>query len=125
MMKLAHRLLLLLTAAAAAAATHDETQSQRNRPAPAGGAPPAPEPPQPPAAASSRAISWWWDSYHSGSVDGLVNFCTEHKNIVSRVMLSCEVFTCVAADWSNRSAPRGTCSNNNGTGGRTCTDSVN
>ena len=69
------------------------------------------------AAASPRSISWWWDSYHSGSADGLIQFCKAHKNIVSRVMLSCEVFTCVAADWANKSAPRGTCSNNHGTGG--------
>jgi hypothetical protein len=64
-----------------------------------------------------RAVSWWWDSEHSGSADGLINFCREHTNIVTRVMLCCGVFTCVAADWSNASAPRGTCTNNNGTGG--------
>lgn len=67
--------------------------------------------------AAAREISWWWDDDHHPSADGLIKFCTAHKNIVSRVMLMCEVFTCVAADWSNASAPRGTCINNNGVGG--------
>ena len=67
--------------------------------------------------AAAREISWWWDDDHHPSADGLINFCTEHRNIVSRVMLMCEVFTCVATDWSNASAPRGTCTNNNGVGG--------
>jgi hypothetical protein len=65
-----------------------------------------------------REISWWWDDDHHTSADGLIDFCTEHKNIVTRVMLMCEVFTCVAADWTNASAPRGTCTNNNGVGGK-------
>ena len=64
-----------------------------------------------------RSISWWWDSDHGGSASALIKFCTEHKNIVTRVMMLCEVFTCVNADWTNASAPRGTCTNNNGVGG--------
>jgi hypothetical protein len=32
-------------------------------------------------------------------------------------MMLCNVFTCVAADWSNASAPKGTCTNNHGVGG--------
>lgn len=68
-------------------------------------------------ATPAREISWWWDDDHHPSADGLIKFCTAHRNIVTRVMLMCEVFTCVAADWTNASAPRGTCTNNNGIGG--------
>jgi hypothetical protein len=64
-----------------------------------------------------RSISWWWNDDHHASIEPLVSFCTQHRDIVSRVMLLCEVFTCVAADWSNASAPRGTCTNNHGVGG--------
>ena len=63
-------------------------------------------------AAPKRSISWWWDCYHGGTVDGLLDFCKAHTNIVTRVLMICEVFTCVSASWSNASAPPGTCTNN-------------
>jgi hypothetical protein len=68
-------------------------------------------------ATPSRSISWWWDDDHHESADGLIKFCTEHRDIVTRVMMLCEVFTCIAADWANASAPKGTCTNNGGVGG--------
>ena len=68
-------------------------------------------------AAPKRSISWWWDCYHGGTVDGLLDFCKAHTNIVTRVLMICEVFTCVSASWSNASAPPGTCINNGGIGG--------
>ena len=52
-------------------------------------------------AAPKRSISWWWDCYHGGTVDGLLDFCKAHTNIVTRVLMICEVFTCVSASWSN------------------------
>ena len=67
--------------------------------------------------AGNRSISWWWDDDHHVSIDGLVSFCKEHRDIVTRVMMLCEVFTCIDADWSNASAPKATCVNNHGVGG--------
>lgn len=64
-----------------------------------------------------RSISWWWDDNHHKSADGLIKFCSEHRDIVTRVMMVCEVFTCIAADWANASAPKDTCTNNAGVGG--------
>jgi hypothetical protein len=60
-----------------------------------------------------RSISWWWDDVHHASADGLIAFCTKHRDIVTRVMMLCDVFTCIAADWSNASAPKGTCTPTN------------
>ena len=72
---------------------------------------------QTPSIKPKREVSWWWDCEHGGTASSLIDFCKAHTKIVTRIMMICEVFTCVNARWSNASAPQGTCTNNGGVGG--------
>eukprot|EP00041_Stephanoeca_diplocostata_P012180 m.203377 g.203377 ORF g.203377 m.203377 type:complete len:378 (-) comp18846_c0_seq2:816-1949(-) len=52
--------------------------------------------------------------YTHTQVDAMLTFVKENRNIVSTVIMRCNVLTCVR----NFSAPRGTCENNGGIGGK-------
>ena len=65
-------------------------------------------------------IGWWFycpDSADHPGVEGALKWVTEHKNIVSTLMMHCGIYTCAV----NHSAPRGgnfSCLNNGGIGGQ-------
>ena len=73
-----------------------------------------------PASTPKPEIGWWFycpDSADDPSVDGALKWVTEHKNIVSTLMMHCGIYTCAV----NHSAPRGgnfSCLNNGGIGGQ-------
>ena len=69
---------------------------------------------------AKREIGWWFycpASADDPAVDGALKWVTEHKNIVSTIMMHCGIYTCAV----NHSAPRGgnfSCLNNGGIGGQ-------
>jgi hypothetical protein len=81
------------------------------------------------AAAGGRSIGWWWHPPANASdpaVSAMLAWSAAHTDIVSTVMLHCGVLTCCRTGCGECALPRnasacaarrGTCENNNGTGG--------
>lgn len=79
-----------------------------------------------PISRTPRAISWWWDTPASAddpAVAATLEFCTQHREIVTTLIMRCNVLTCCRAGTGecgnavNHSIPRGSCTNNKGIGG--------
>jgi hypothetical protein len=77
-------------------------------------------------ASNTRAVSWWWDTPASAddpAVAATLEFCKQHRDIVTTLIMRCNVLTCCRAGTGecgnavNHSIPRGSCTNNNGVGG--------
>ena len=75
---------------------------------------------------TGRAVSWWWDTPPSAddpAVAATLEFCTQHRDIVTTLIMRCNVLTCCRAGTGecgnavNHSIPRGSCTNNKGVGG--------
>ena len=73
----------------------------------------------------SREIHWWWSgegmNASDPAVDGLLSFCTQHRNIVTTVMMRCGLVTCCrtgTGECGNLVGRQtGGCTNNGGVGG--------
>jgi hypothetical protein len=66
-----------------------------------------------------RQISWWWtspDAADDPGVDGLLTFCSDHRSIITTVIMNCGVHTCERNSSTHR--PNATCLNNGGIGGK-------
>ena len=63
-----------------------------------------------------RAINWWWvGDNRNMDTKPFLDFVTEHKNIVTTVIMRCGIVTCIKNESTVR--PNVRCLNNNGIGG--------